>query len=88
MKIIADEVPALIKGKTKVPLDNLEYVTALIYICCQFKVSSACWNHTISAAKVWVRNHNAASSEILCIFEICSISHQNNIMYAMITLKS
>lgn len=41
MRIVAEEVPALVKGKTKVPLVTDEYVTALICIYCQFNASSA-----------------------------------------------
>ena len=66
MKIVADDVPALVKGKTKVPLVTDEELG----ICNSIDLHLLsvqrlqCWNHTISAAKVWLRNHNAASSEI------------------------
>ena len=66
MKTVADEVPALVKGKMKVSLvtDKELGICNSIDLHLLSVQRLQRWNHSISAAKVWVRNHNAASSEI------------------------
>ena len=66
MRIVAEEVPALVKGKTKVPLvTDEEYgICNSIDLHLLSVQRLQCWNPTLSAAKVWLRNHNATSSEI------------------------
>ena len=80
MKFIAREIPSLVNGKSIIPMvtddekafevieSNLPRVRRLL-----------CWNHIISCAKLWLRQHGATSTEVpVYISDIRDLLHQQS----------
>ena len=66
MKVAAVEISYLAKGKAAVPLvtDDEKGFTKAIKANLTNVRHFYCWNHTINAAKAWLKSHGALSSEI------------------------
>ncbi len=66
MKVAAVEIPYLAKGRAAVPLvtDDEKGFTKAIKANLTNVRHFYCWNHTINAAKAWLKCHGAVSGEI------------------------
>ncbi len=66
MRIVAKQLPYLVNGNCKVPIatDDETGFTAAIDDHLTNVRRLLCWNHSINAAKVWLRKHSATASEV------------------------
>ena len=66
MKHVNHVVPALSKCQRNIPIvaDNEEGICKAINQHLPRLTRLRCWNHTINAAKAWLRKHGASGSEI------------------------
>ena len=90
MKFIAREFPSFVNGRNIIPMvtddekafevieSNLPRVRRLLY-----------WNHIISCAKLWLRQHGATSTEVpVYISDIRDLLHQRSISEYVCQLES
>ena len=79
MEMVGSNVPALRKGKRRIPI-VVDEESGIRNAIGQFLPSSnrlQCWNHTINAAKAWLKKRGATSSEVpLYVSHICELFHQ------------
>lgn len=66
MRTLAAMIPNLVKGKCRVPIvtDDEVGISQAIGKYLPNLQHVNCWNHTINAIKVWLRNHGATAAEI------------------------
>ena len=79
LQYIYKTVPLLQKEKTLLPLvaDDEKAICNAIDKVLPGVYRLRCWNHTINAVKVWLRNHGATSSEVpVYIASIRELFHQ------------
>ncbi len=79
MRIVAEQLPYLVNGTSKVPLvtdDETGITSAVDYHLCNVQ-RLLCWNHTINAAKTWLRKHGAVAGEVpVYISNLRELLHQ------------
>ena len=66
MRIVAKQLPYLVNGNCKVPMatdDEMGFTAAIDDHLTNVR-QLLCWNHSINAAKVWLRKHGATASEV------------------------
>ncbi len=66
MSIVAQEIPYLVRGNIGVPMvtdDEKGFLYAIDRYLPNIR-RFLCWNHTINAAKLWLRKHGAVASEV------------------------
>ena len=78
MRAVACEIPSLFIGKNTIPMvtddeKGFDVIDSILPKVRRF----LCWNHTINAAKMWLRQHGASSTEIpVYISDIRELLHQ------------
>ena len=79
MEMVGANVPALRKGKHRIPI-VVDEESGIRNAIKQFLPNSKrlqCWNHTINAAKAWLKKHGATSSEVpVYVSHIRELFHQ------------
>ena len=89
MQCLADRIPSLVSGKKNIPLVTDEEVGIKVVSCDIFDINKSfyytdvhsgqarCWNHTINAAKVWLKKHGATSQEVpVYVSHLCELLNQ------------
>jgi len=79
VEILADKVPAMNDSNCVLVTDRGEAFNVYILFEERFPQLNKvhCWNHVLSAAKQWLRNHNASSGDVqVYVDHIRTLLHQ------------